>query len=78
MVVERTFVVLKKRWKNFRHLDYSNLMDMKHIILTCCILHNMELKTAEEIDADYPLEGYHTMDDAKEMEEEDRNLCVSL
>ncbi|XP_055333519.1 putative nuclease HARBI1 [Paramacrobiotus metropolitanus] len=52
-VVERAFGVLKRRFRILKFLDYDDMIAMKHIIIVCCLLHNMDIKSVD----DFTLEG---------------------
>lgn len=35
--------MLKKGWKVLRYFDFTDIKSVKHIIMVCCILHNLSL-----------------------------------
>ena len=53
MVIEQAFGRLKGLFRKLKYLNTVRLQYAKHIILTCCILHNVSLRdriVCEEID----------------------------
>ncbi len=68
MVVERSFGLLKKRWKILSYLDFDSLVVMKHIVIVCCLMHNMELESSEDILPEAEFEVAEESDDPQELE----------
>ena len=40
-VIERAFGLLKGRFRRLKSLDMSNVERIPHVILACCVLHNI-------------------------------------
>ncbi|XP_055357567.1 putative nuclease HARBI1 [Paramacrobiotus metropolitanus] len=64
-VVERAFGVLKRRFKILKYLDYDDMCTMKHIIIVCCLFHNLDIQSADEFrdNMDNDFEDYYPDDD---------------
>ena len=45
-VVERTFTMLKNRWRRLGTLE-NRLYNVNHAILACCVLHNMCIRNGD-------------------------------
>ncbi|KMQ94884.1 nuclease harbi1 [Lasius niger] len=50
-VVERSFALLKGRFRRLKHLDIKRINLIPSFILTCCVLHNIFLDGLEEYQA---------------------------
>ena len=64
--IERAFAILKSRFRRLKYLDMTNTNDIPHVIIACCILHNICLLNG---DTDIEIDGDD--DDAEEL------MCMS-
>ncbi|KAF2901197.1 hypothetical protein ILUMI_04988 [Ignelater luminosus] len=63
-VIERTFGLLKGRWRRLKYLDMSLADKIPEVILSACILHNFILKRGDdddviEFELDDDVNNYH-------------------
>ena len=47
--IERAFSHLKGRWRRLKYLDMSDIERVPRVIIACCVLHNICIKTQDEL-----------------------------
>ena len=50
MVIERTFALLKGRFRQLKYMDIDRVEDFPNIILAACTLHNICLMSEGDVD----------------------------
>lgn len=56
-VIERAFALLKGRFRRLKYLDMSLVDLIPHVILACCVLHNVCLQGCDENNRDFIEQG---------------------